>query len=368
MTHWGNGEMYPYRLFLSYSSEDRPIADSLQKILVSMGLSVVWDRELVWGNPFTEEIKDLIARSHLFVPLLTESSRNKPWVHQETGYAMGLGVPILPVAVGEAYPDAMIGALQAFRMSADDIAALPTRLTESFLETRVTARYPYEPEHYILVDSPERRTEQIARFASKALGLGGGRLRVRGAMSSFSLPMSKPVREDASDPFKLRDGRRVRSHHMHKLLWQERTLLGTIAKQFGCTLLLAPDIRLEANGDQALLIRQRELSRFLGDETLKDLLPIVRDESVIGNALIVGDWFYAESKVPTPGSGYEQTLFTWHAPTVLEKIRGFDEEFDEVATRRSLPTERLRATAIANLQRIIERTEARIADASSGSL
>ena len=354
--------MYPYRIFLSYSSEDRPLAEALQRVLASMGLKVAWDRELVWGNPFTEDIKNLIDRSHLFVPLLTENSKVRPWVHQETGYAMGVGVPILPIAFGNIYPDAMIGALQALRLDPDSLPALPGNLSEAFLAARVTARYPYEPEHYLLVDSPERRTEQIAHFTERALQLGGGRLRARGSMSSFALPASKPVQEDPADPYKTREGYQVRSHHMHILQWRERALLGTVAEQFGCTLLLSPDIRLDACGDHAVLIRQRELLQFLRDERIPDVSPIIRSERVRGNVLIVGDWFYAESKVPTPGTGYEQTLFTWHAPTVLEKIKAFNDEFAVLLERQQLRKDRLRSVAVERLQAIVDRTEARVTE------
>jgi hypothetical protein len=355
--------MYPYRLFLSYSSEDRPLAEALQRVLLSMGLKVTWDRELVWGNPFTEDIKNLIDRSHLFVPLLTENSKGRPWVHQETGYAMGVGVPILPIAFGSVYPDAMIGALQALRLEPETLEVLPGRLSESFLAARVTARYPYEPEHYLLVDSPERRTEKICQFAETALQLGGGRVRARGSMSSFALPASKPVQEDPADPYKVREGFQLRSHHMHMLQWRERTLLGSLAAEFGCTLLLSPDIRLEASGDQAVLVRQRELLRFLQDDRTRDVVAVVRPESVKGNVLIVGDWFYAESKVPTPGTGYEQTFFTWHAPTVLEKIRAFDDELHVLMERQQLGREAWRSVAVEKVQAIIERTKARIAAA-----
>ena len=358
--------MYPYRLFLSYSSEDRPLAEALQRVLVSMGLNVTWDRELVWGNPFTEDIKNLIDRSHLFVPLLTDSSKARPWVHQETGYAMGVGVPILPIAFGNVYPDAMIGALQALRLDRDRLDVVPQRLSESFLAARVTARYPYEPEHYLLVDSPERRTEKIAQFTEKAQQLGGGRVRAGGSMSSFALPAAKPVKEDPVDPYKLREGRHARGHHQHMLQWRERTLLGAVAEQHGCTLLLSPDIRLELSGDEAVLVRQKELLRFLRDERIHDVVPLVRSEPVRGNVLIVGDWFYAESKVPTPGTGYEQTLFTWHAPTVLEKIRAFDDELEALLERQQLPRRTLRAAAVERVEGIIRRTEARIA-ASMGS-
>lgn len=91
--------MHSYRIFLSYCSEDEAYAKRLVETLTAIRLVVFWDHKLTPGNPFTPEIKTTISRSHLFIVLLTRASKDRPWVHQETGYAMGVGVPILPIAV-----------------------------------------------------------------------------------------------------------------------------------------------------------------------------------------------------------------------------------------------------------------------------
>lgn len=77
--------MYPCRIFLSYCSEDEAYAKSLVDVLSRSGLIVFRDHKLTPGNPFTPEIKTTISRSHLFVVLLTRASKERPWVHQETG-------------------------------------------------------------------------------------------------------------------------------------------------------------------------------------------------------------------------------------------------------------------------------------------
>jgi hypothetical protein len=48
------------------------------------------------------------------------------------------------------------------------------------------------------------------------------------------------------------------------------------------------------------------------------------------NLTLVSDWFSAESMSPKPGEGHRHTVFTWHAPTVLQTLRRFDEEFEEL--------------------------------------
>jgi hypothetical protein len=87
--------MYAYRVFLSYSSAERDLATAVADVLRGLGLRALWDHALVPGQPFSDEIKGQILRSHLFVPLLTRKSLARPWVHQETEFAMGAGVPIL---------------------------------------------------------------------------------------------------------------------------------------------------------------------------------------------------------------------------------------------------------------------------------
>jgi len=45
---------------------------------------------------------------------------------------------------------------------------------------------------------------------------------------------------------------------------------------------------------------------------------------------LVGNWFSAESVSAVIGKGYLQTIFTRHAPTLVEKARYFDEEFQDL--------------------------------------
>jgi hypothetical protein len=45
---------------------------------------------------------------------------------------------------------------------------------------------------------------------------------------------------------------------------------------------------------------------------------------------MVGDWFLAEAVAATVGTGYRQTVFTRHAPTVRSRLESFDQEFSEL--------------------------------------
>ena len=352
--------MYPYRIFLSYCSEDEAYAKGLVNALSARGLVVFWDHKLTPGNPFTPEIKTTISRSHLFVVLLTRASKERPWVHQETGYAMGVGVPILPIAVDDTYPDALIHDLHAQRVDPNSIHDAPG-LLEQAIQQCVRSRYGYEPENYTLAHSEERRMECLVKFAEEALQIGGGRVRQSAPLTSFHLPTSRPVENLKTDIWKRRDGRLRRSHHLHEQLFAERKVLGTLAKKYGCDLIMAPSIRLEKYGDEALLLRQQELLGFLrDDEATEDVKPIILPEHEPRSIVIVGDWFYAESRDPGPTTNYSHTFFTWHAPTVLQKIEEFDGNFEAIRGQQGIEPKLLRQTAQERLEHIIKETEARI--------
>jgi len=62
------------------------------------------------------------SQSHIFMPLITKNSCNRAWLHQETGYALGIGVPVVTVANGT-FPEAMISVIQAICVQ-DDLSGL----------------------------------------------------------------------------------------------------------------------------------------------------------------------------------------------------------------------------------------------------
>ncbi|PYP82102.1 MAG: hypothetical protein DMF61_27360 [Blastocatellia bacterium AA13] len=69
---------------------------------------------------------------------------------------------------------------------------------------------------------------------------------------------------------------------------------------------------------------------------------------------MVGDWFVAESLIPRAGEGYRQTIFSWHAPTVLRWMRKFDEEFEELYKQSNLASNASRRWAIEEIEQIIK--------------
>ena len=91
--------MYKYRVFISYSHEDRKLVEKLVMGLEENGMIPMWDEDLPVGLGYTEQIKDFIVHANIFVPIITEASSKRGWVHQEFGYAMALNVPVLPITL-----------------------------------------------------------------------------------------------------------------------------------------------------------------------------------------------------------------------------------------------------------------------------
>lgn len=242
--------MYPYRVFISYSHEDRELAGRVVKVLQKFGLEPIWDKDIRPGLPFTDSIKSLIAHSHIFMPLITENSQKRPWVHQETGFAMALKVPVLPIAIGN-LPGEMIAQLQAINVE-QDLKGLKQHLLEINIEHLIFSPPTAIHSGVIVAELPEKRTELMAEYAKWLIEQRKyGKLRQRGALSSFCLPDS-----DVNDPvWKLRDGNNVRSDYYHLLQREERRALEIHARECGCALYIDPTIYFSARGSECTRTR-----------------------------------------------------------------------------------------------------------------
>jgi hypothetical protein len=72
-----------------------------------------------------------------------------------------------------------------------------------------------------------------------------------------------------------------------------------------------------------------------------------------GNLTIVGDWFSAESVSPRAGEGHRQTVFNWHAPSVLRSLHAFDEAFAEYISESGVEPESSRQNAVTRIKEIL---------------
>jgi hypothetical protein len=116
-----------YRVFISYSHEDRQMVEKVVQVLKQNGLTVLWDENFAFGHGFHEQIKNFISHAHVFMPIITRTSSQRGWVHQEIGYAMALNVPVLPVTKDQ-LPGEMLQQLHAVSLSDDLVFLYPALL------------------------------------------------------------------------------------------------------------------------------------------------------------------------------------------------------------------------------------------------
>jgi hypothetical protein len=348
---------YPYRVFISYAHEDQQQAQRVVNYLRGLGVVPLWDEDIGAGTAFTETIKEMIASAHLFMPLLSHNAQQCPWVHQEVGFAMGINIPVLPVALDN-LPGEMLAPLQAVRLGPgpDD---LRQRLTSQLLERTVRSA----GRHFTVTqvaDWQETRTELLGQYAERFLEQGRyGRVRQRAPLSSFSIPNC-----DISDPvWELFGGAGERAWYYRSLLRREREALERHARVAGCSLILSPSLDLPRVGtaaggerhDRARRVRLEILKQFL--ETMpNDRVRVAFTESAAeGNLTLVGDCYLAEAVVPRPGLEYRQTVFNTHPPTVLRALWRFDREIEELEAARPEGSGSSRAVALARIEETLRR-------------
>ncbi len=348
--------MHPYRVFVSYSREDREMVENLVISMERSGLRPVWDRDIRPGDPFSEVIKHGISHAHVFIPVLTRKGVKRPWVHQETGYAMGLEVPVLPIAVGQV-PKQMIADLHALEVSpelTDLVGEVLAEAIESLLN-----REPQESEAtFRAAPLPEMRAELLARYTRQAtklnpFGHAFGPMRQAGALSSFCLPKDPPDHP----VWVLRDGRLPRSKFLYERLQKERLAFEEYVRGHGCDLILDPSIPFEQNGPEARKQRLTTLLEFLKDESIQNVQVAIRPRQAAGSLTICGDWFSAESIAPRPGEGYWGTIFSWHAPTVLRRLHEFESDFARILESSGVNGAASREAAIRVVEEQLAATE-----------
>lgn len=327
---------HPYRVFISYAHDDKVLVEQIIHVLKSLGFHVLWDADINPGKSFTDEIKSLITRSHLVMPIITKHSQYRPWVDQEIGIAIALNIPIVPIAIG-VMPGGLITEIQAIEIS-PELTALETSLQAVEWENLIlsTSEQPYIPIE--IADPPEERAKCITKYANwVATDIGEpGRVRSIAKLTvGFSIPDS-----DLSDPkWKAREGNKSRSKYFLELQRKERQALEHHAQEKGCWFIIDPTAttfttRSRLGRKTRLIVLNEFLTSMLDQEDLVEV--VFSAEAQKNNLVIVGDYFSAESKVPGPGEGHKHTIITSHAPTVLAKIRAFDHLFNKLKQKQAM--------------------------------
>jgi hypothetical protein len=346
-----------YRIFISYSHEDQKLVEGIAEILDKNGLKPMWDKNFAFGQGFHEQIKNFIAHAHVFMPVLTKTADARKWVHQEIGYSMALHIPVLPIAVEE-LPGEMIQQIHALRMEDNNPKSLTKHLSKEIIEGLIELQASSSQALYVCADLPEDRARMMAAYADEVYALGEQDVvRQKGALSSFHIP----TETIGNSVWRRRYGLVKRSEEHCRCQRQERLSLQRHASVAGCKLIVNPSLQYEKYGHDARLCRLEGLLKFLKE--MDDSLCRVAIQEGLDprvSVTIIGNWFSAESIAGSGGSGYRQTIFTRHAPTIMEKLRNFDDEFDELLGA-------VRVKPVDSRRWAIEVIEKTIADAATTS-
>jgi hypothetical protein len=346
--------MNPYRVFISYSHEDQDLALKIVEVIKKNGLTPMWDKDFLFGHGFQDSIKTFIAHAHVFLPIITESSSKRGWVHQEIGYAMALNVPVLPLTLGT-LPGEMIRELQAIQLK--DLDELKDKLSREIFDNLVKSYQRAQFALFQCAEHAEDRAIMMTRYANDLLQLkhvlqlgAYGCVRQKGALSSFHIPKEVVSHHIWMERY---DTKHQRSEYYHKHLREERLSLEEHAQVKGCRLIINPYLTYKIYGFGARIARLKTLVEFL-EHMPDDKVQVAINRRMLNeNQTIVGDWFAAESVSASPGRGYLQTIFTRHAPSIQEKIELFDHEFKELLQSSGWKSASSKGEAVNTIKEII---------------
>jgi hypothetical protein len=92
-------------IFISYSTEDKPVADAVCNNLESQGIRCwIAPRDILPGTNYQEAIIDAIDSSRIMVLIFSSHSNNSPHVIRELTRAVSKGVVVIPFRIEEVSP------------------------------------------------------------------------------------------------------------------------------------------------------------------------------------------------------------------------------------------------------------------------
>jgi hypothetical protein len=128
---WDDGKL---RLFISHLAKHKVAAGRLKRLLSGYGISCfVAHDDIAPTKEWEEEILAALDTCHCLIALMHPDFHKSVWADQEIGYAMGRGVPVCSVRLGQD-PYGFIGRYQAFAGSDDELQDLALELYEAYAQ------------------------------------------------------------------------------------------------------------------------------------------------------------------------------------------------------------------------------------------
>lgn len=127
-----------FRLFISHLSTERKRAALLQEALLPFGISAfVAHNDIEPTLEWQSQIEAALATADSLVALLHPTFHESKWTDQEIGFAMGRGLPIFAVRLGQD-PYGFIGRFQAFTGKGKSAAGLAEELFNAYRKHKQT--------------------------------------------------------------------------------------------------------------------------------------------------------------------------------------------------------------------------------------
>jgi hypothetical protein len=128
---WGTGRP---RIFLSHRAEQKKTATTVKEELGKLGAAAfVAHEDIEPTKEWQTEIERALGSMDVLVAILTTGFRESHWTNQEIGVAIGRGVPVISVRLGED-PAGFIGKHQALPGEVEHLNKLATALFARMLE------------------------------------------------------------------------------------------------------------------------------------------------------------------------------------------------------------------------------------------
>lgn len=117
------------RLFISHRDLHKAKANELAEALRPFGIcSFVAHDAIKPMNEWQKDIENGLKTMEVMLIFLTDDFHESNWTNQEVGFALGKGVPIVCLKLGNKDPQGFIGSQQALKASYDDISFCASNL------------------------------------------------------------------------------------------------------------------------------------------------------------------------------------------------------------------------------------------------
>jgi hypothetical protein len=337
------------RIFVSYARHDGDYAMRVVRALKALNHTVLWDGSFRPGVDWRMQILEGIEQAHVVVAVRSEEMPDRPWPHQEIGYAVGCGKCVMPISFyskerghDASVPVGIIANIQAVCVP---VSCGPSQLRE-VLQRELRSDLLMDASK--IVQSVFRcdydatnRADSIAYSAQRVVErwLYGSDLEEatrapvmqQSAATSFSLP---------TDPYDANwtNVRDRKSFHWFRP--EERLRLEELAAREGCSLIFDPCFTRSLNPIRESKEKYRSDVHQAKFATLAAFLDAHKEKTnvrvVVGtlresaSQTIIGDHWMAHSAAVVTVEKERQTISTWHAPTVQLFRNRFQRNFDRL--------------------------------------